>query len=46
MNPEELRTLIASGETLTVEFKSDQDPLSDVDLIETIAGRCCASMNG
>ena len=44
MNPEELRTLIASGETLTVEFKSDQGPLSDADLIETVV--CLANGQG
>jgi len=35
MTPEELRALIAGGESLTVEFKSDQGPLSDAGLIET-----------
>ena len=44
MNPEELRTLIAAGETLTVEFKSDQGPLSDADLIETVV--CLANGQG
>jgi len=37
VTPEELRALIAGGESLTVEFKSDQGPLSDADLIETVA---------
>ena len=32
MKSEELRALIAEGETLMVEFKSDQGPLSDADL--------------
>jgi hypothetical protein len=36
MTPEELRALIAGGESLTTEFKSDQGPLSDADLIETV----------
>ncbi|MBC8446509.1 MAG: putative DNA binding domain-containing protein [Chloroflexi bacterium] len=44
MNQEELRTLIATEETLTVEFKSDQGPLSDADLIETIV--CMANGQG
>jgi ATP-dependent DNA helicase RecG len=36
MTPEEPRALIGRGESLTVEFKSDQRPLSDADLIETV----------
>jgi hypothetical protein len=36
MTPEELRSLIAGGESLTVEFKGDQGPLSDADLIEAV----------
>jgi hypothetical protein len=36
MIPDELRVLIAQGESLTVEFKSDQGPLPDADLIETV----------
>ncbi|HEC34093.1 MAG TPA: ATP-binding protein [Chloroflexi bacterium] len=44
MTPEELRALIAGGESLTVEFKSDQGPLSDADLIETVA--CLANGQG
>ena len=44
MTPEELRVLIAGGETLTVEFKSDQGPLSDADLIENAV--CLANKQG
>jgi len=44
MTEQELRTLIAGGETLTVEFKSDQGPLSDNDLIEAIV--CLANGRG
>ena len=44
MTPEELRALIARGESLTVEFKSDQGPLSDADLIETAV--CLANGQG
>jgi len=44
MNQEELRALIAAGETLTVEFKSDQGPLPDADLIETVV--CLANAQG
>ena len=44
MNPDELRALIAQGETLTVELKSDQGPLPDVDLIETVV--CLANGQG
>jgi ATP-dependent DNA helicase RecG len=35
MIPDELRALIARGESLTLEFKSDRGPLPDADLIET-----------
>lgn len=34
MTPEILTKLIAEGETLTVEFKSDRKPLSDNDLVD------------
>ena len=44
MTPEDLRALIAGGETLAVEFKSDQGPLSDADLIETAV--CLANKQG
>lgn len=44
MTEQELRALIAGGETLTVEFKSDQGPLSDNELIEAVA--CLANGQG
>jgi ATP-dependent DNA helicase RecG len=44
MNPDELQALIAQGESLTVEFKSDQGPLPDTDLIETAV--CLANGQG
>lgn len=44
MKEQELRNLIADGETLAVEFKSDLGPLSDVDLIETAV--CLANGQG
>jgi ATP-dependent DNA helicase RecG len=44
MNPDELRALIAQGESLTVEFKSDQGPLPDADLVETVV--CLANAHG
>jgi hypothetical protein len=44
MTPEELRALIGRGESLTVEFKSDQGPLSDADLIEAVV--CLANGPG
>ena len=44
MTEQELRDLIAKGETPTVEFKSDQGPLSDTDLIETVV--CLANGQG
>ena len=44
MTESELRYLIAGGETLIVEFKSDQGPLSDADLIETAV--CLANRQG
>lgn len=44
MNEQELRAFLAGGETLTVEFKSDQGPLPDADLIEAVA--CLANGQG
>ena len=44
MNPGELRVLISQGESLAVEFKSDQGPLSDSDLIEAVV--CLANGQG
>ncbi len=44
MKSEELRALIAEGETLMVEFKSDRGPLSDADLIGTVV--CLANGQG
>jgi ATP-dependent DNA helicase RecG len=40
----DLRELIASGETLTVEFKSDRGPLDDAELLNTVA--CMANAQG
>ena len=36
-NEHELKTLLAKGETLTVEFKSDVKGLSDRDLVAAAA---------
>lgn len=44
MNPEDLLAIIARGESLTVEFKSDQGPLPDTDLVETVV--CLANDRG
>ena len=44
MTPEELRAIIAGGESLGVEFKSDRGPLPDADLLETIV--CLANSQG
>jgi len=44
MNERELRSLIAGGETDTVEFKSDRSPLPDHELIETVV--CLANYHG
>ena len=44
INERDLRALIAGGETITVEFKSDQGPLSDADLVETVV--CLANGQG
>ena len=35
-NQHEMRTLLAEGETLTVEFKSDAKGLSDRDLVAAV----------
>ncbi|MBC8254832.1 MAG: putative DNA binding domain-containing protein [Ardenticatenia bacterium] len=44
MNARELQALIAQGESLTIEFKSDRGPLSDGDLLEAVA--CLANGQG
>ena len=44
MTEQTLRDLIAGGETLTVEFKSDQGPLSDAELLATVI--CLANGQG
>ncbi|MGA9350775.1 MAG: RNA-binding domain-containing protein [Anaerolineae bacterium] len=44
MTEQELRTLIAGGETPTVEFKSDHGPLPDTELLETVI--CLANGQG
>ncbi len=50
MTPDELTQLIANGETLTVEFKSDsawlsdKHSLSDKDLLEAVV--CLANTSG
>jgi ATP-dependent DNA helicase RecG len=44
MTPEELRALIAQGESLTTEFKSDRGPLPDGDLVEAVV--CMANATG
>lgn len=44
MTPEELRALVAAGESLTLEFKSDRGPLSDAELLETVV--CLANAQG
>ncbi|MFN5065926.1 MAG: RNA-binding domain-containing protein [Aphanizomenon sp.] len=44
MTPDELTQLIANGETLTVEFKSDSAYLSDKDLLEAVV--CLANTSG
>ncbi|MDD5368159.1 MAG: ATP-binding protein [Anaerolineaceae bacterium] len=36
MNEPEARSLIAAGETLTVEFKSDRGPFGDSELVEAV----------
>ena len=42
--PDELRTLIAGGEAISVEFKSDRGPLSDTELVEVAT--CLANLQG
>ncbi len=44
MNEQTLRELIAGGESLTAEFKSDRGPLPDADLVETVV--CLANGQG
>ncbi|MEH1964716.1 MAG: ATP-binding protein [Nostoc sp.] len=44
MTPEILRKLIAEGETLTVEFKSDRKPLPDNDLLDAVV--CLTNKHG
>ena len=44
VNREELRALIARGESLAVEFKSDRGPLGDADLLGTVV--CLANGQG
>lgn len=44
MNEDELRNLIAGGETATLEFKSDRGPLPDHELIEAVV--CLANHRG
>ena len=44
MTEKQLRAIIATGETTTVEFKSDRGPLSDADLLETVV--CLANSQG
>lgn len=38
MTADQLRALLCAGETLTVEFKSDREPLSDADLYRNVVG--------
>ncbi len=44
MNEADLRQMIAGGESLAVEFKSDRGPLSDNDLVEAVV--CLANLRG
>ena len=44
MNQPDLQAILAQGESMTVEFKSDQGPLSDTDLVETAV--CLANGQG
>jgi ATP-dependent DNA helicase RecG len=44
MNPDKLQTLIAGGESHTIEFKSDRGPLSDHDLVDTVV--CLSNSQG
>ena len=45
MTPEELQRIVASGETLSVEFKGEErSPLNDRELVETVV--CLANRSG
>ncbi len=44
VTPQELRALIAEGESFTIEFKSDRQPLPDAGLVETVV--CLANARG
>ena len=44
MSQEELKKIIAQGETLTVEFKSDRERLNDTELLDTVV--CLANAQG
>ena len=44
MQPDELRLMIANGESLKLEFKSDRGPLPDVELLEVCV--CLANHQG
>src|SRR5688572_11579146 len=45
MTAETLRTLIAAGETITIEFKGEEHkPLNDRELVEAVV--CLANRNG
>jgi len=44
MNRKQIEEMIASGETLTVEFKSDRGPLNDTELLDTAV--CLANGKG
>jgi ATP-dependent DNA helicase RecG len=44
LTEEALKALIAGGETLSVEFKSDRGPLTDTDLLEAVV--CLANTKG
>ncbi|MBI4917243.1 MAG: putative DNA binding domain-containing protein [Acidobacteria bacterium] len=45
MTPEELREIVAAGETLAVEFKGEaKQPLSDADLVEAVV--CLSNRRG
>ncbi len=45
MTPEEMQRLVASGETLTVEFKGEErSPLNDRELVEAVV--CLANRTG
>jgi len=44
VNEDTIRRLIAAGESLTVEFKSDRGPLADAELLNTVV--CLANAQG